>query len=453
MALFILKLSLSIGLGIGITSFDYFLWLIFYGNSSYGLMAIELMILAVLLILYKKNKNGTDLETRHGFTNDSISSNFVFKSLPVVFIVLVTSSLVSFLAISSNLVHGGWDAWLIWNLLARFLYRGGENWHTAFNNLPMNHHADYPLLIPCSIARIWQLNGGETQYAPILIGLLFTIAVLGLTFSTICLIKNRNQAWLAGIVMTGATNYIVLGAYQYADVPLSYFFMATLALFFLQDLTESNNGLSVLAGIMGGLACWTKNEGLLFLLLIGIVYIFLILVKQRKKMLIRQLLTFSAGAALILTIVIYYKIAYAPANDLIHQLNMKLLLHNILDASRYYDIGKNILDTILNANPLLLFVMLYPFYSGIQKDVIHKDSTILATSTILLLFAGYYFIYVVTPYDLKWHLASSLSRLLMQIWPSIILLVFVIAEFPENCFFSVSKKYSVMNGLKDEGYD
>jgi hypothetical protein len=37
--------------------------------------------------------------------------------------------------------------------------------------------------------------------------------------------------------------------------------------------------------------------------------------------------------------------------------------------------------------------------------------------------AGYYATYVISPYDLRWHLNSSLGRLLLQLWPSVLLLV------------------------------
>ena len=37
---------------------------------------------------------------------------------------------------------------------------------------------------------------------------------------------------------------------------------------------------------------------------------------------------------------------------------------------------------------------------------------------IALMLAGYYGVYLLTPWDLKWHLDSSLVRLLLQLWPA-----------------------------------
>ena len=45
---------------------------------------------------------------------------------------------------------------------------------------------------------------------------------------------------------------------------------------------------------------------------------------------------------------------------------------------------------------------------------------------------GYFFVYVLTPLDLAYHLATSLNRLFLQLWPGVIFLVFMIARTPED---------------------
>jgi hypothetical protein len=42
---------------------------------------------------------------------------------------------------------------------------------------------------------------------------------------------------------------------------------------------------------------------------------------------------------------------------------------------------------------------------------------------VLLIFLGYLVIYVITPYDLNWHLSTSLDRLILQIFPAVVYLV------------------------------
>ena len=42
-----------------------------------------------------------------------------------------------------------------------------------------------------------------------------------------------------------------------------------------------------------------------------------------------------------------------------------------------------------------------------------------------LMLIGYFFIYIVTPERLSWHLATSLNRLLLQLWPMTVFLVYL----------------------------
>ena len=44
--------------------------------------------------------------------------------------------------------------------------------------------------------------------------------------------------------------------------------------------------------------------------------------------------------------------------------------------------------------------------------------------------AGYTAIYIITPHDLRWHLATSLERLMLQLWPSLIFAVFMLVRAP-----------------------
>ena len=83
------------------------------------------------------------------------------------------------------------------------------------------------------------------------------------------MIRGRSQAMLGGLMLTGTPYFLIHGASQYADVPLGFFFLATLTLFCLQDrFPKHSRGVLVLAWMTAGMAAWTKNEGLLFLLAI-----------------------------------------------------------------------------------------------------------------------------------------------------------------------------------------
>ena len=49
-----------------------------------------------------------------------------------------------------------------------------------------------------------------------------------------------------------------------------------------------------------------------------------------------------------------------------------------------------------------------------------------ATACILgLMLASYYVVYVTTPFDIAWHVTTSVDRLLVQLWPGLVLAVFL----------------------------
>ncbi len=39
--------------------------------------------------------------------------------------------------------------------------------------------------------------------------------------------------------------------------------------------------------------------------------------------------------------------------------------------------------------------------------------------------ASYYLVYVTTPFDISWHVSTSVDRLLVQLWPALVLTVFL----------------------------
>ena len=46
--------------------------------------------------------------------------------------------------------------------------------------------------------------------------------------------------------------------------------------------------------------------------------------------------------------------------------------------------------------------------------------------------AGYFFVYLTTPHDLAWHVSTSMDRLLIHLWPSMLLAVFLYMGEPTN---------------------
>src|ERR1700754_2832572 len=61
--------------------------------------------------------------------------------------------------------------------------------------------------------------------------------------------------------------------------------------------------------------------------------------------------------------------------------------------------------------------------SGIDRRVWRNTGWVCGIAIAAIVLAGYYAVYLTTPMDLRWHLDSSLERLLMHLWPSFLLLL------------------------------
>jgi hypothetical protein len=146
--------------------------------------------------------------------------------------------------------HGMWDAIMIWNARARFLFRAGEDWRVAFD--PRIVHADYPLLVPLSVLRAWLAVGRETTIAPAVIGSLFTAATAVVLVSSLWRRRGSTVALLAGTVFLGTEFVTRHGASQCADTPLGLYLLGSVVAL---DLEPGEARFPrALAGALAGLA-------------------------------------------------------------------------------------------------------------------------------------------------------------------------------------------------------
>jgi 4-amino-4-deoxy-L-arabinose transferase-like glycosyltransferase len=369
--------------------------------------------------------------------------------IAVLFSVELLASLGSFLVAFLKEPHGKWDAWLIWNMHARFLYRSGEAWREVFAGGMDWSHWDYPLLLPLSIVRGWKYSGNDSIYIPAAFALLFTLLTLGLLLCALAFLRSRIQGCLAAMILLGTPFFIVLGASQFADVPLAFFMLATLVLLFLPARSpENRSGALVLSGIAAALCAWTKNEGLLFLLIVTGSLFGTTLYADGWRSARKRTLRFLAGALPILLIVVYFKTQLSPVNDLMAGFGLTAAAANLTDLSRYAEIAKAFFITGISftqglidvrvgmqLNPgavNILLLIVYLLLAGARIDDRDRTGLVRTAAVLLLTPAGYFFVYVLTPLDLGYHLATSLNRLFLQLWPSVIFLFFMAAGTPER---------------------
>ncbi|MFH0731580.1 MAG: hypothetical protein V2A72_01500 [Candidatus Omnitrophota bacterium] len=325
--------------------------------------------------------------------------------------------------------HGGWDAWAIWNMHARFLFRGDLDWRNVFSAAIDWTHSDYPFLIPGLIARCWRFIGKEMVWPPCAIAMLFTLGTAGVIISSLSIIKGKIDGLLGGLMLMGTSFFIQHGASQYVDVPLSFFFCSVLALFSIIDFSyHDRQKLLPLAGMMAAFSAWTKNEGIVFLFSL-IAARFIIVIRSRGfKAYMKETGLLIIGIMPVALVLAYFKLYLAPRNDL----SRGNFLATVTDFPRYLFIIKAFLGQFIHFGAFFIgaipLLFIYLFISGVS--IKKKYISVPATSFIVLclMTCFYFLVYLITPRDLSWHLGTSLDRLFLQLWPSTILFIFLIAK-------------------------
>jgi len=268
-----------------------------------------------------------------------------------------------------------------------------------------------------------------------------------------------------------------------------YFLLTVAFLHRADSADTPRRGLYVLAGLSAGMAALTKNEGSLFLVALGAGRLVHLLAGGDFRRRLRSLTWVLAGLVPMLLVLLLFKAHASPSDlvagqgkDTWHRLFSKdralLIIAKAREeletpvtfSSSFVSAGRNwnLLATMLLLLPLgidqaqlrrswskvaLLLVVL-----GLLGDVlftrvkaggfdIHRSaligacllvvacgfdhrrilnaSTLSFIATFLLVNAGYFVVYMLTPMDLQWHLSCSIERLFLHTIPLAIFIAFL----------------------------
>jgi hypothetical protein len=339
--------------------------------------------------------------------------------LRVAFGLTALTALASVIASSLAAPHGDWDAWAIWNQHARFLFRGGGSdiWR-GFLTIGWSQ-PDYPLLLPAAVARVWSYAGHESTLGPALVAMIFGFASVTLVVSAL----DGRRAWVAGALMLGATTFLTQVPSQCADVPLACYVVATLAVACGdgRHIGRSPQMRAWLAGATSAMAAWTKNEGIVFALLMLIVAI-AVAIRRREA---RPLLWGLAGGAPIVIALVWFKLALAPPSDLAAGLSLDVFIIRLLDLDRHVTVAALMAQHAARwSAPFAVAVFPLMLVAAIWMAVRSGPAVRVMAAVSSLMLASYYLVYVATPFDIDWHVSTSIDRLLVQVWPALVLTAF-----------------------------
>jgi uncharacterized membrane protein len=192
------------------------------------------------------------------------------------------------------------------------------------------------------------------------------------------------------------------------------------------------------SGLMAGLAAWTKNEGLLFFAVLLAVRGGVVWLRSGPRAAFDELACWIAGACPMLAILAIQKTSLQASNDVVSGQGWEATIARILDPSRYWYVAQSLVSHALYVAKYFAVILPLCFLLlGVAKNrtrgLLGRST---ASATFWLMLAGYFMVYILTPLDLQWHLGGSCERLLDQLLPLGVLVLFLHLATPEEVWAS-----------------
>lgn len=310
--------------------------------------------------------------------------------------------------------QGDWDAWAIWNLRARFL-AGPGTWHNAVSAELSRTHPEYPVLWSGVIGQAWAATGDASNpTVPIAAAVLVSTAAPLLLAASLAVLHSSAAGWLAALILVSSAAWWRQSQALYADVPLAFLILATLAAAALAQARKWHAPALVLSGLLASLAAWTKNEGMLFFVFCALAVTW----AARSRS-----LPWLAGAFPVAFLTAAFKLFLAPPARLF---DPALLA----DAGRAFQVLKGLTAGVAGlgpwaANPILLAVLLITAV-GLRRPV---NTPWLLVPPLALLAGGAVVLWGTTN-DLAWQIDTTRERLLIQVLPALLLSLCLLLRLP-----------------------
>lgn len=321
--------------------------------------------------------------------------------------------------------HGEWDAWAIWNQKARFLLRETDHWTQLLAIAWTN--PSHPLLVSLSVARLWAYAGSETTLVPAMLGLLWGVGIVAAVMGA--LDTRLRRAWIAGCAVVAPGAFPQLAAAQTADLAIALFLVVTLVMLraVVQASTSDAQGTRagmLLAGLAAGTAAWTKNEGLL---LVGVSTLIVasMMLSHRRPLAVGWWL---GGVLPFGLTVAWLKLVEAPiAPEYMSEMQGPAgLMERALDPAHHALIARLTgWRWVTWGGPWAAGALLLTIVAAAGAVWSRAgESARVVLLVVVAMFAGYYAMWVVSPLDTPWLVNTTFDRLLMQLWPSLVLVAF-----------------------------
>jgi len=437
-ALLLFKLSSSFPLGLSISSICFFAALAVAGQLTHFALLIQAVLCAAIAFLNRSNRVELEviepaqappeaLRSQEATPKTSENISWLEKFLYALIAIFAITSLSTYAVQTFIHPHGGWDAVMEWNQHAKFLYRGGADWHRGLSGEIVWNNPDYPMLLPTVIGQLWQLIDFDTTAIPQLVALSFAVCSAISLYSSLLLTSKKGNALLALLTLLITPNFCAQAVTQLADIPVCCYFLLCSIFLCLADVSPKSSYLLLLSGFAIGSSIWTKNDGFIFLAALILARLLISLFPLRSELLKKtgmEALLGVFGAMPALFVAIYWRYVYAPPNGFVTGSNSE----HLFDPARHFEVAKTfLLEIIYFGEWQLAMSFLFAIYKMLLGRPLNAGerffaNTILVAMSLSLL--AYYIIYVRFPTQTTFTIYITGSRLLMQLYPTFLFWLF-----------------------------
>jgi hypothetical protein len=398
-----LRVALSLTLGIGAWSLAYAAQIIALGAR--GAMAKDAVLsIAGLALRFWANRSEPGRPTAAARAQAEARARAPRAPAWLTALVVLAAALFALIFVEHSFRYpdGGWDAWMTWNMRARFLVRAANPREAFSPDMLFWEHADYPWLLPAAVAQVF-LIFGESRIAPAAVAFTFGALIAALLAAALARKYGPRAGLLGGLVLCATPCFVTFAANQQSDVPLALYLLAAGVLI---EIGESPRAFA-LAGFAAGLCAFTKNEAAIYA---GCLVAGLLLFRRRA------LAPFLLGVLPGFAVLVAFKVLVAPASTLVGESAFSRALH----PGRWLELSLLGLRRIFYFQNLGLWAVagIAAMALAWRKLLAHPLSVALVLSTLCC--AG---IYVIQPLPLEWIFRTSADRVFIELWPLAILVL------------------------------
>ena len=261
-------------------------------------------------------------------------------------------------------------------------------------------------MLPGAVLQGFHLLGAASRIVPAIVALWFGVCAAGVTVAG----APEDRRWMAGLLLVTTPAFVTQAATEQADIPVAAFVAAATAIL----IVRKENDLRALAaaGAFASMAAWTKNEGLLYFALFAAA----VMLDERR---VKPVAAFLAGALPFLLLLILFKVAWAPRNNLM----ISMAMGRVFLLERWSTLALLIARRIVLLQAWGLHLLALLVWCIVARPTAVPPSNVRWLSSMpAAAIAAHLGILLMQPHDLTFMFKVTIDRLLLQIWPAILLL-------------------------------